>query len=442
LLGGDVDAAKFLDVASAADRAILNDLYHGRVVHAERFGANKNTGSLWAVRIEHEGRTREALFKPRTYGDRDGWARTPMEVVAYKLNRILGLDVVPPSAYRRDVVLAGQHFAEGALMFRVDDPHGVGNVPRSEWKPRLEAFASDLRVVQVLLADADHENINNIIRGRHWKDGKYRVMKVDNEACLRQAADVRLEHHSAIWGPVTRFNGHTLQRLKELSFVDLKGDLGEHLGDDEIRRILAARDGLIAHINEQIRQRGWGVLFSEQEINFDARLRVGRPASAKELAKFEASLSRKGVVLTYLPGRRLKGALGQTTLRPDGLRVIIGRRADRAPRLTTLVEELAHVNQLRRMARQVGGLATLYEELRADPERTRAIEASMETNAKDKLKRLASTDRDLRLIALAQRRFERRLPAGSKDPGRLWRGAFRSSTVDSSSASLQQRRSR
>jgi hypothetical protein len=41
-----------------------------------------------------------AIYKPRVYGDAGGWHRTPMEYVAYRLNRLLGLDLVPPVAYR------------------------------------------------------------------------------------------------------------------------------------------------------------------------------------------------------------------------------------------------------------------------------------------------------------------------------------------------------
>lgn len=41
-----------------------------------------------------------AIYKPRVYGDADGWHRTPMEFVAYRLNLLLGLDLVPPTAYR------------------------------------------------------------------------------------------------------------------------------------------------------------------------------------------------------------------------------------------------------------------------------------------------------------------------------------------------------
>jgi hypothetical protein len=38
----------------------------------------------------------EALFKPKVEGDADGWHRAPVELIAYELNLMLGMDYVPP----------------------------------------------------------------------------------------------------------------------------------------------------------------------------------------------------------------------------------------------------------------------------------------------------------------------------------------------------------
>lgn len=36
------------------------------------------------------------MFKPGIEGNADGWHRAPIEMVAYKLNLMLGMDYVPP----------------------------------------------------------------------------------------------------------------------------------------------------------------------------------------------------------------------------------------------------------------------------------------------------------------------------------------------------------
>lgn len=428
---GSARADKFLDAIGEADKAILKDLYDGRVIAARPFGAQGNTGSLWKVKIENEGRVREAVFKPRTLGDRDGWARTPMEVATYKLNRILGLDLVPPTAYRKNLNLNGQTFAEGALMLFVDDSHPIHNVDRNLWKPRHEPFASDLRVLQMLGRDADHENGNNIIRGKHWKDGTYRVMKIDNEAMLRNGASVELHYNSAVWGPVTRFNPTTYGKLKALNFNDLKGDIGEFVSDDEIRQMLGTRDRLVGHIDQQVRERGaQQVFFTPEEVGFNASRASGRQAKRKDLQKFERLMKAKGVKVVYVKAgdASLKGGVGRTVLGRDG-KLVVRIARGRAIRMGTLVEELVHVNQLRRMGKQTGGLQLLHAQLLGA--KGAAVRASMEAHAKGLVKLTTTGKREVKKLAKAQRREQGRVL--SLTGGRLtlsaashhWAHAFR-----------------
>lgn len=417
---GHAQAKNFMQSIGEADRAILNDLYNGRVIEAQPFGAQQNTGSLWKVKIEHEGRIREAIFKPRTYGDRDGWARTPMEVALYKLNRILGMDLVPPAAYRRNLTLNGNHFAEGALLAWVGDAHPVQNVPKKEWAPTHEAFASDLRILQMIARDADHENPKNIIRGKHWKDGQYRVMKVDNEACMRHGASVELHYNSAIWGQVNRFNPETYARLKDMTFDQLKGDVGEFLSDDEIREWLGTRDRLVKHMDKVAAEKGrQAVFFTPKEIGFDARRNVGKKAEDKDIAKFESLMDRKGVKVEYVsPGdQSLEGAVGKTVLHKDGtitVRLAMGQGNRGRPSYATLVEELVHVNQLVSMARRGGGLRALYKQLRKTDRKTTAVKASMEAYAKGKVKLTLNKESDKRKITKEQQKQQKKVVANAQ----------------------------
>ncbi|MCC6749966.1 MAG: hypothetical protein IT371_20035 [Deltaproteobacteria bacterium] len=409
LLGGaPAEARRFLDAIDDADRAILRDLYDGQLLDGAPFGANQNTGVLFKVKVVHEGRVRWALFKPRVLGDREGWGRTPMEVAVFKLDRILGLNLVPPAAYRRDVWVAGRYFAEGALSLFVEDAHPVWRVPEADWHPRREAFSSDLRVLQVLVHDGDHENGNNIVRARHWKDGRYRVIKVDNEAALRPQANVRLEYNGPTWGAVTRFHRRTYERLRELSFGDLAGDLREFLSDAELRRILVHRDGLVRHIEEQVARRP-DVFLAEEEIGFDGRLPVGRRASEAEVAKFGTLLARRGVRLEWverLPGRGRP--LGRTSLGPEGIRVQFVRPAGEAPYLATLVEELVHVQQLLRLARREGGFPGAYRLLSSSARTLGQARASMEVEALGRVRAFVPLSRAEALRVWRQARREAR----------------------------------
>ena len=55
-------------------------------------------------------------------GDGRGWHRAPVEAVAYKLNLMLGMDRVPPVAYRTGGIdVDFQHYEEGAFIYFSDN---------------------------------------------------------------------------------------------------------------------------------------------------------------------------------------------------------------------------------------------------------------------------------------------------------------------------------
>ena len=89
----------------AAHDAIATDLYHGYVVSGERFSADNNRNPIYKVVVKNPrtGRYRTALFKPRTPGDGHGWNNVTLEYVAYELAYKLGIDFVPPAAYRKEL---------------------------------------------------------------------------------------------------------------------------------------------------------------------------------------------------------------------------------------------------------------------------------------------------------------------------------------------------
>ena len=77
---------------------------------------------------------------------------------------------------------------------------------------------------------------------------------------------------------MTRFRRGTYERLKELSFVDLKGDVGMFLSDDEIRDWLSTAQQLVDHIDGESQKRS-DVFFQEREVALKARRPIGARAS-------------------------------------------------------------------------------------------------------------------------------------------------------------------
>lgn len=87
----------------ARHAALCEILADGRIISAEHNPIVSPYGhESFLLELEHPrtGVHLRGLLKPRVPGDSGGWHRAAIEVVAYRLNLLLGLDYVPPAVYR------------------------------------------------------------------------------------------------------------------------------------------------------------------------------------------------------------------------------------------------------------------------------------------------------------------------------------------------------
>lgn len=250
--------ALVLNESEPAHQAITTDLFNGRISRGFQVRINQNNHSLWIVEIHNQntGRSRRSYFKPRQYGDEDGWSRTPMEYVAYALNRKLGMDYIPPTAYRRWLNIDGRYFGEGAFIYAVQDARLLYDTDSRHWNTDPLGVTSDHRIMCVLLQNQDG-HYKNLLLGKHWVDGVDRPVFIDFGASLRVGTQVSMTDYPAFRNstPVDKIRSATLQRLKQLSWNDLK-HLREFISEKEIRGILARRDGIVRYFEKLILERG------------------------------------------------------------------------------------------------------------------------------------------------------------------------------------------
>lgn len=230
--------------------SITETLYIGIPISVKKFSANDNRNSLYIVELKNPKNNSviKALFKPRYLGDGDGWNRPPMEYVTYVVNRILGMDLVPPVAYRYNLTLNGIFFHEGSMQLFVPNSQTLNKVDKNSWNINPKYFISDSKILDVLLQNPDRHN-GNFLYGPHWITGVLSPMLIDHAANFKSGSDIRL---STI-GPFNKerindFNPKTVERLRTLRRKDII-KLKPFLKNQEIDRILVHRDGILKFID-------------------------------------------------------------------------------------------------------------------------------------------------------------------------------------------------
>ena len=173
------------EAQESAHETITRLLQNGKIVWVESMSEieGKFGHPCYRLRLEcHRGTGAaiDAVFKPKIEGDGDGWHRASMEYVAYKLSRMLGMDLVPPAAYRTGgIELDYKKFDEGAFMYWVDDAKELAQVGDFEaaardgcWGEGVDprVVLSDTRVLDVLLQNSDRHS-GHFLFGRHWTEG-------------------------------------------------------------------------------------------------------------------------------------------------------------------------------------------------------------------------------------------------------------------------------
>ncbi|TDI38654.1 MAG: hypothetical protein E2P02_20115 [Acidobacteria bacterium] len=154
------------------------------------------------------------------------------EIAAYELDKLLGLDLVPPTVEREIDGKRGslQLWVEGAFT----------ELDRREKNLETDDYVTwsnqqyKLRLLQQLTYNDDAHNIRNVIY-----DPSFRVYCIDNSRSFRHF------HSLADKSGLRRFSRSALESLKALDAPTLKAKLGAWLANIEIKAVLARRDLLV-----------------------------------------------------------------------------------------------------------------------------------------------------------------------------------------------------
>ena len=192
------------------------------------------------------GLAASATAKHLPMGRRGGfWEAHNSEIAAYELDRVLGLDMVPPTVERRVGPDLGsvQLWVEGCRVIKEVDQSACPN-PTAWAKQVLRQ-----KVFDNLIANIDR-NAGNIL-----VDGEWNIVLIDHS---RAFASDKMPFEKQ----TTRVDRAFFEKLKGLDEATLMKRVRPWLmSDGQARDILKRRDKIVAYFEKEARKRGEAAVF-------------------------------------------------------------------------------------------------------------------------------------------------------------------------------------
>ncbi len=211
--------------------------------------------SPWVLMLELGGVRHRALWKNaqgRMGGYWEGWA---YEVAAYRLDKHLGLGMVPPTVERR---FRGDR---GSCQYWVDDTMSLKDKEAKRIKtppakvPGWNRATYKQRFFDNLIANEDRHS-NQVLITQDW-----RMILIDHSRSFRTAGKfVRGLIFSAKSpaGPMlmSELPRPLVEKLRALDAAALRSAVGEYLTGEEIGAVLVRRELILAEIDRLVRANG------------------------------------------------------------------------------------------------------------------------------------------------------------------------------------------
>ena len=198
------------------------------------------------VTLAKDTKTFHAAFKDITRGRQKGyWESYQAEVAAYELDKILGLNMVPPTVVRRIEGDSGslQYWVEGTELYR----DVMDETPRTPaWSRQL----SRMKMFDCLIHNDDRNAQNFLV------DEDFTIILIDHSRGFI-TSDKMLKNKKKL---PNAFDRDLVEKMKGLTKEGLKEQLGSLLMGAQIDGIIKRRDKLLQHLDKLIQEKGEAIV--------------------------------------------------------------------------------------------------------------------------------------------------------------------------------------
>lgn len=229
-------------------------LEEAEVVSSEQLRGRGAVTEPYVLTLEKDGVTRKALWKNpegRMRGSIEGWK---WEIAAYRIDQLLGLNMIPPTIEKRFRGNRGscQLWVESEMSLKDKFENNIRT-------PSLKTFYWNRaiylqRFFDNLIANEDRHQ-QNIRITEDW-----RMILIDHSRSFRTGNKFTKNLINKPEGrdgkPMKSLPRSIYEKVKSLDFDTIRAAVGEYLTDDEIKAVLARRDLIVKAIEDLIAEEG------------------------------------------------------------------------------------------------------------------------------------------------------------------------------------------
>lgn len=220
------------------------------VKQEQPWGDREAVTNPWRLTLEKDGITQRAVWKNaagRMKGFIENWK---WEIAAYRLDKYLGLNMVPPTVEKR---FQGDR---GSCQFYIEDATSLRDITAKKIKkPSYKIFPFNRalylqRTFDNLIANDDrHQN-------QYMVTEDWRMILIDHSRSFRTSKKFTKKLIYEKKYKMKQIPKALYEKLKSLNLEVIKETVGEYLKDKEIEAVLIRRDLIIKWFDNEIKKLG------------------------------------------------------------------------------------------------------------------------------------------------------------------------------------------